>query len=246
MAAFDEKYDRLRRDPAPGTLAYPHLKDLVEALRPRLARARGLWLDFGSGTSPYRELFGPEAKLVRADIPLDGAPPPDYAIERGRPCPAEDATFDGVLSTQVLQHVPDPDFYLRDAFRMLRPGGELLLTTHGVWHDHPCPVDYRRWTAQGLRLEVERAGLEVIECVPLTSSLRGVVQLMALEFNHTPWDRAYLSPVGLLMGALRLISRRRPASMNRFADRLAAGDGRGDDGRSSFYLALLVTARRPA
>jgi SAM-dependent methyltransferase len=66
-----------------------------------------------------------------------------------------------VLSTQVLEHVLDPDVYLRECYRVLRPGGRLLLSTHGFMFYHPDPDDYWRWTCAGLRLSVERAALAV-------------------------------------------------------------------------------------
>lgn len=39
-----------------------------------------------------------------------------------------DARFDGVLSLDVLEHIPQPDLALREFARVLRPGGTLVLT----------------------------------------------------------------------------------------------------------------------
>jgi SAM-dependent methyltransferase len=244
--AFDAKYDRVRQDPARGQVSYLHLRDLSAALRPRLAHVTGVWLDFGSGTSPYRRHMN-GARLLSADMAADGTAQPDFLIEPGQPCGAPDGSFDGILSTQVLEHVEDPAFYLGDAFRMLRPGGELLLTTHGIWEDHPCPLDQRRWTAQGLRYEVVHAGFEVRECVPLTCGFRAVVQLMGQEAHRSSWDwRGYLSPAGALLGALRVVARRSPRALNLAADRLLASDAAGREGDAKLYLALLIAARKPA
>jgi len=46
---------------------------------------------------------------------------------------------------------------------VLKPGGSLLLSTHGSWFYHPHPGDYRRWTRKGLRREVETRGFRLVE-----------------------------------------------------------------------------------
>jgi FkbM family methyltransferase len=74
-----------------------------------------------------------------------------------------DASYDAVLSTQVLEHVDDPAGYLGECFRVLKPGGQLLLSTHGLMIWHADPVDRWRWTGEGLRHVVETAGFTVRE-----------------------------------------------------------------------------------
>jgi hypothetical protein len=44
---------------------------------------------------------------------------------------------------------------------VLRAGGRLLLTTHGIWWYHPHPSDLWRWTGDGLVDLVRQAGFEV-------------------------------------------------------------------------------------
>jgi SAM-dependent methyltransferase len=243
---FSEEYDRERRAPRPGDGAYVHLKDLADALVPRLRGASGAWLDFGSGSSPYAG-FAPGAEMLRADLrDQPEAPRPDFLLEVGEPCPAESHRFDGILSTQVLEHVPDAGFYLRDALRMLRPGGELLLTTHGIWEEHRFPIDVGRWTAEGLRSEVSRAGFEVNEVVPLSCGIRGVLPLMLYELRRVPhWGNRYRSPVGAYLGALRALYRYRPDSIDRFSDRFFGDRALGTEGEDLIYLTLLVSARKP-
>lgn len=128
-------------------------------------------LDFGAGNSPYDGHFNAiDCELLRADLS-----PADSKVLRIGPdgrVPVADGSMAAVLSIQVLEHVPDVQAYLREALRMLQPGGVLLLTTHGAWHYHPYPTDMRRWTVDGLPYECELAGFKV-------ESIRTAVGILA-------------------------------------------------------------------
>lgn len=116
-------------------------------------------LDYGCADTPYRRLFGAATEYVPAD--LAGNPRAEVEIAPDGTVPVDDGSMDVVLSTQVLEHVVDPARYLAECRRVLRPGGALLLSTHGIMVYHPDPDDYWRWTCAGLRRAVTEAGLEV-------------------------------------------------------------------------------------
>jgi len=109
---------------------------------------RGLQvIDVGCGDRPYEQLLRGAAQIVGFDI--HGNPRADLhgtidAIQ------VEDASFDVVLCLQVLEHVPDPAAAVRELHRVVRPGGRVLLSTHGVYPFHPNPDDFWRWTHEGL------------------------------------------------------------------------------------------------
>jgi len=119
----------------------------------------GRVLDYGCAEVPYRHFFGPGVDLVAAD--LAGNPHALLELNPDSTIPAPDASFDAVLSTQVLEHVGDPQLYLAESFRVLRPQGRMLLSTHGTFSYHPDPVDYWRWTCAGLRRIVAAEGFVV-------------------------------------------------------------------------------------
>jgi SAM-dependent methyltransferase len=106
-------------------------------------------LDVGSTWKPYRRLFAGRATRFYA---LDIGPPTDMDVVASADClPIRRDAADVCLCTQVLEHVEDPARVVAELSRAVRPDGTLLLSTHGVFHHHPYPHDYWRWTAEGLR-----------------------------------------------------------------------------------------------
>ena len=125
-------------------------------------------LDYGCGSRPYEPWFAAAgARYEGADI--EGSP--EVAVRADGTLAAADGGYDGVASFQVLEHVWDVDTYLREAHRVLKRDGWLLLSTHGSWLYHPHPGDYRRWTAEGLRREVESRGFRLEGMRPLVGPL---------------------------------------------------------------------------
>ncbi len=53
--------------------------------------------------------------------------------------PAEDASFDVILCSEVLEHVPEPNHALDEFARLLKPGGILILTAPFASNVHMAP-----------------------------------------------------------------------------------------------------------
>lgn len=127
-------------------------------------------LDYGCADRPYQRDLSPGMTYVGAD--LRGNVEADVQLREDGTVPLSDGQFDLVLSTQVLEHVEDPVGYLDECHRLLKPGGSLVLSTHGVMYYHRDPEDYWRWTSAGLRKILTERGFEVME-------MRGVLGLAA-------------------------------------------------------------------
>ncbi len=119
-----------------------------------------LLVDFGCGDMPYRSVIEPMVgKYLGVDLEMN--PQAEHHIDFDSKTTLPENYADIVLSNQVLEHVDSPEGYLQEAFRILKPGGTIILTTHGYWFYHPTPNDYWRWTSAGLRKTVEKEGFTI-------------------------------------------------------------------------------------
>ncbi len=84
------------------------------------------WLDVGCGLRPYEGYF-PIGSYVGVDIEQSGRSigmkTPDYFYD-GQVLPFANSSFDGVISTQVLEHVPNARSMLTEMNRVIKPGGD--------------------------------------------------------------------------------------------------------------------------
>jgi SAM-dependent methyltransferase len=206
-----DRGDRLR--PGPFHRRSWVLKELARQLQEVLDTlpAGTRVLDFGCGSRPYEALLRRRfASYVAAD--LHGNAAAHLGIDADGRLPGAFAPFDCVLSSQVLEHVVSPELYLAEAHRVLTPRGALVLSTHGIWPYHPDPVDYWRWTAEGLRTLIERAGFDVVQVHSILGPAATVLQFwqdVTLQrlptFLRTPY-------VGLMQLAIRAADSRRATS----------------------------------
>jgi SAM-dependent methyltransferase len=155
----------------------PILKFVQSAATTLPAGARVL--DAGSGSAPYRELFT-AFEYVTADWPNS---PHAEAEQADITCsldaiPVAGTSFDAVLCTQVLEHVPEPRDVLRELHRVLVPGGRLWMTVPFVWELHEEPYDFYRYTHHGVRRIVKDAGFEVLSVSPLSGYFTSIAALL--------------------------------------------------------------------
>jgi SAM-dependent methyltransferase len=134
-------------------------------------------LDVGCGPKPYYPFFADVAsEYVGVDVVENPAAELRGAVEA---LPVDDASFDVVLCTQVLEHADDPAQAVRELRRVTRPGGRVLASTHGVQVYHPSPADYWRWTHTGLRrLFAENAEWSSLTVEPAAGTAAALAMLL--------------------------------------------------------------------
>ncbi len=134
-------------------------RDVFLAVRDAI---HGDCIDFGAGMSRYKPMILERAKkYVTMDI--QNFPGIDIVGDVQNP-PLQDASFDTVLSTHVLEHVAEPWVMVEHMARVLRPGGTAILMTPFMYPEHADPHHYFNFSEAGLRSLFERAGLQVSLC----------------------------------------------------------------------------------
>jgi SAM-dependent methyltransferase len=152
------------------------LRDAMEELAPKLT---GRLLDVGCGTKPYRSLFAVN-DYVGLDIDNETSRQRGVAdhLYDGKVFPFASDSFDSVLCNQVLEHVFNPDEFIGEIVRVLKPGGKLLLTVPFVWDEHEQPNDYARYSSFGLRALLEKQGFKFVRYRKLGADASIIFQLV--------------------------------------------------------------------
>ena len=143
-------------------------------------------LDVGCGLRPYEDLFL-DCTYIGIDVPVSGreslGKKPDYEFD-GANIPLPDASFDVVICTQVLEHAEEPDFLLKEIERVSKSDALFFLTVPFIWGLHELPYDFRRYTTEGIRRAMIKAGFVIEEQTKLTPGLAALRMLVLSEVNN--------------------------------------------------------------
>lgn len=155
-------------------------KGLYKCLSDNAHLVTGSVLDLGCGQKPYKELFS-YSDYTGLEIDTDLNRKLAFADDfyDGNTLPYQDNLFDTILCNQVLEHVFEPDFFLSEIFRALKPGGLIILTVPFIWEEHEQPYDFGRYTSFGLDYSFRKSGFEVVNIEKITFGASAILQLFA-------------------------------------------------------------------
>jgi SAM-dependent methyltransferase len=159
-----ERVAAFRLDPSlddVDSLIYLHRRSVLEGWLNELPSGIDV-LDVGGRIQPYRSLIGTKSRTyLGLDLQFEGT----VDVVASAECiPIRTECLDLVLCNDVLQYVFDPPAAMREMHRVLKPGGQLILSTRGQYPEHHdelwrfLPAGLRRLAEAFARVEVEPEG----------------------------------------------------------------------------------------
>jgi SAM-dependent methyltransferase len=178
--------------------SYPNNHLIEHSIALFASEITGVALEVGCGEQPYKRYFTRVQKIVATDFdPARGTV--DVATPAS-PLPFRNQVFDGIIATEVLEHVPDPAAVFKEFHRVLKIGGKLLLSTPMYWPAHEQPYDYFRYPGHGLLALASRAGFEIKALCPRGGIyalmgqiiLQSIQQYFRIALQRRLWNRTIL------------------------------------------------------
>lgn len=127
-----------------------------------MSRFSGKVLDIGAGSQPFRHYLPARCDYVSMEVVASQI---GDVVADARAIPFKSGIFDGVVCTEVLEHVPIPALVLEEIDRISKPGAMVYVSVPMTWGLHYDPYDYFRFTRYGLIALFERNGFVIEEVV---------------------------------------------------------------------------------
>lgn len=144
------------------------IKFQKEAIKEAKKYAKGKLIDIGCGRMPYRRDLEP---LVESYTGVDhpkisklyksGLRP--EVLADAKKLPFNSNSFDTALLIQVLEHIDGPEEVIKEAARVLKPSGVLIISVPFFYPLHDMPYDFGRYTSSALKSFIDQASLRLIK-----------------------------------------------------------------------------------
>jgi len=196
-------------EPYPWHSHYLSVRYIQKGLTLLGSQLSGRILDIGAGTGHgARYLRGKNTEYYPADLPtgrnrLNGnISKRTEKLEIYCSCyalPFMDECMGGTMLIFVLEHLENPQIALSESYRVTKMGGYLLIATPFSFPVHGFPSDYRRWTLEGLKIEINHAGFEVMDAISMgdafTSLALNVNLLLKYHLRQSRWTVIRLATI---------------------------------------------------
>ena len=138
----------------------------------------GKLLDFGCGSKPYEKLFKNSNNYVGVEVSGNKKNLKSDIYYNGIALPFGNNTFDSILCTEVFEHVEQLDCVITELYRVLKPGGRMIVTTPFMCIEHEMPYDFRRFTFNGLINLMKKNNFKILKSQKLLNNFHVFFQTL--------------------------------------------------------------------
>ena len=150
-----------------------------ESFRKHFSYLKGVILDVGCGMKPYQK-YVEATSYIGIDASFKVS---QDVVASSEFLPFESDCFDGVICTEVLEHLKEPQRCLSEIRRVLKPGGTVYLSVPQNWGLHYEPHDYWRFTRYGLEFLLEESDFKIVS----VERIGGVFSCAGQELIDAVW-----------------------------------------------------------
>lgn len=143
---------------------------------------KGRLVDLGCGEAPYKQYF---LQYVNEYIGVDWPNSfhnikADVFSNLNDKILLPDDFADTIVAISVMEHLCEPERFLRESYRILKRGGIMLIQVPFQWWVHEQPHDFFRYTPFGLFYMLKKVGFHILTIEPQS----GFFTTLILKFNY--------------------------------------------------------------
>lgn len=165
-----------------------------------LPHVRGRVLDLGAGTAKYKLILMKNAgEYIACDAKKHGNIDTVCDVTN-LVFPPE--SFDTVISTQVFEHVANPFVVAGEIKKVLKTGGNAIISAPFMFPFHADPKDNFRFSREGLEEIFKSMDFEIID-----SGIYGGFFMVLSEMIHFSWFNPYKQKSGAIFAIIEKIAK---------------------------------------
>ena len=181
--------------------------------------AKGILLDIGCGIKPYYRLFKDnvngyygldypesinteESRVLGTSINRHNKPD---IWGNGMHLPIKAKAVDSVVSFMVLEHISEPELFIQEVRRVIKPEGTVILSTVQAYPIHHEKYDFFRYTRLGLHYLFEKYGFEIIDLKPHGRFFVHIGELLNHYMNRRLFRNVKWNSLKIVLGMVKVL-----------------------------------------
>lgn len=181
---------------------------IKNALNWSINSLKGRLLDAGCGKMPYKEYILKNSAVdeyvgldIETALIYDENIKPDYTWD-GKTMPFTNASFDSCIAVEVLEHCPEPEVFLKEVNRVLKPGSVFFFTVPFLWNLHEVPHDEYRYTPFALDRHLKNSGFNEIEIKAAGGWHAAMAQMLGMWVRRSPMAEGKRKIISMILKPL--------------------------------------------